>query len=54
MIEKLRKYLDTSGHGSALLTELSKAFDCMSLNTYGVQFFSTYLIPLSIASYQNY
>ena len=52
MIEKLRKYLDTSGHGSALLTELSKA--CMSLNTYGVQFFSTYLVPLSIASYQNY
>ena len=36
MIEKSRKYLDTSGHGSALLTELSKDFDCMSLKTYGV------------------
>ena len=36
MIEKSRKYLDTSGHGSALLTERSKAFDCMSLKTYGV------------------
>ena len=28
MIEKCWKYLDTCGHGSALLTGLSKAFDC--------------------------
>ena len=28
MIEKWRIYLDTGGHGSALLTDLSKAFDC--------------------------
>ena len=27
MIENLQKYLDTSGHGSALLTALSRAFD---------------------------
>ena len=27
MIENLQKYLDTGGHGSALLTALSRAFD---------------------------
>ena len=29
MIEKWRTYLDTGGHGSALFTDLSKAFDCI-------------------------
>ena len=29
-IEIWRKYLDTGGHGSALLTDLSKVFDCIN------------------------
>ena len=28
MIEKWRKFLDIAGHAGALLTDLSKAFDC--------------------------
>ena len=29
MIEKWRKFLDIEGHVGALLTDLSKAFDCI-------------------------
>ena len=29
MIEKWRKFLDIPGHAGALLTDLSKAFDCI-------------------------
>ena len=29
MIEKWRKFLDIGGHAGALLTDLSKVFDCM-------------------------
>ena len=43
MIEKWRRYIDFGGHGSALLTDLSKSFDCIDyllliakLNGYGV------------------
>ena len=42
MIEKWRKSLDTGGHAGALLTDLSKTFECMDhelliakLHTYG-------------------
>ena len=29
MVEKWRNYLDPDGHGTALLTDLSKFFDCI-------------------------
>ena len=29
MIEKWRKFLDIGGHAGALLTDMSKAFDCI-------------------------
>ena len=51
MMEKRRTYLHTGGHGSALLTDLSKALDCMDhqllitkLNAYGVDPNSLYVL----------
>ena len=44
MIEKLRKSLDSGGASAALLTDLSKAFDCLphdlliaKLHAYGIK-----------------
>ena len=50
-IEKWWKYLDTGGHRSALLTDLSKTFDCIDnqllyakLNAYGTGTNSLYFL----------
>lgn len=55
MIGKWRKYLDNGVHGSALLTGLSKAFDCIDyrlliakLNAYGVDTNSLYVLASHI------
>ena len=51
MIEKWKKYLDNKGAAGALLTELSKAFDCLNhglliakLDAYGLDYPSLNLI----------
>ena len=56
VFEKWREYLDTGGHGSALLTDLLKPFECIDhqlliakINAYGVDTNSLY----SLASYQK-
>ena len=55
MIKKWWKYLDTSGYGSALLTDFSMLFDCINqqlltakINVYGVDTNLSYFLASSL------